>query len=193
MIRLTASVALLVLSALSAFAADIRDGRTLAPVAPVREPSFFELRLGASYHEIDGPESGSVAIVGEVLTPKFFRAADPLADFFIPRLHVGASINAGGDTSFGYAGFTWSYDFTPRFFGEVTFGGAIHNGETGPIVPVGRNALGCSPLFRESVGLGYRITEQLSVMAVVEHLSNAGLCDANRGLTNAGLRLGYRF
>ena len=32
-----------------------------------------------------------------------------------------------------------------------------------------------------------------SLMATIEHSSNAGLCSENRGLTNAGLRLGYRF
>ena len=30
-------------------------------------------------------------------------------------------------------------------------------------------------------------------MATVEHLSNAGLCANNRGLTNVGLRVGYTF
>jgi hypothetical protein len=48
-------------------------------------------------------------------------------------------------------------------------------------------------MFRESASLGYRITSNVSVMGTVEHISNAGLCDQNRGLTNVGLRLGYRF
>ncbi|WP_081449527.1 acyloxyacyl hydrolase [Rhodomicrobium vannielii] len=30
-------------------------------------------------------------------------------------------------------------------------------------------------------------------MATIDHMSNAGLCDTNRGLTNAGVRLGYKF
>ncbi|HKH96014.1 MAG TPA: acyloxyacyl hydrolase, partial [Beijerinckiaceae bacterium] len=30
-------------------------------------------------------------------------------------------------------------------------------------------------------------------MATVEHLSNAGTCAQNRGLTNVGVRLGYTF
>jgi hypothetical protein len=30
-------------------------------------------------------------------------------------------------------------------------------------------------------------------MATVEHMSNAGLCKQNRGLTNYGARIGYRF
>jgi Lipid A 3-O-deacylase (PagL) len=31
------------------------------------------------------------------------------------------------------------------------------------------------------------------VLLSVEHMSNADLCDRNRGLTNAGVRLGYQF
>jgi hypothetical protein len=30
-------------------------------------------------------------------------------------------------------------------------------------------------------------------MATVEHMSNAGLCDRNRGITNEGLKVGYSF
>ena len=30
-------------------------------------------------------------------------------------------------------------------------------------------------------------------MATIEHLSNAGACGQNRGLTNVGARLGYSF
>ncbi|HCX68877.1 MAG TPA: acyloxyacyl hydrolase, partial [Rhodobiaceae bacterium] len=39
----------------------------------------------------------------------------------------------------------------------------------------------------------YRITSALSVMASIEHISNAWLCSANDGLTNVGMRIGYRF
>jgi lipid A 3-O-deacylase len=30
-------------------------------------------------------------------------------------------------------------------------------------------------------------------MATIEHMSNAGLCPQNRGLTNVGARIGYTF
>lgn len=176
----------------SAFAADYVPPRLAPPPAPVFNV-FSELRFGASAHEISGPESGSLAITGEVLFAKPFQLANPAYDFLIPRLHLGGSLNTAGDTSFAYAGFTWTYDITQRFFVEASFGGAIHDGDTGYVVSAGRNALGCSPLFRESLGLGYRFTENWSVVANVEHMSNAGLCDNNRGLTNVGAKVGYRF
>jgi hypothetical protein len=83
-------------------------------------------------------------------------------------------------------------DVTPSVFVEGSFGGAVHDGENNP-VERHRNALGCTVLFRESGSLGIRVTKDWSVMATVEHLSNAGLCSNNRGLTNVGVRVGYSF
>jgi hypothetical protein len=82
---------------------------------------------------------------------------------------------------------------TRSIFTEATLGGAVHDGSTGSAPAPGHNALGCNPLFRESASLGYRINATWSVMAIIEHMSNAGLCAQNRGLTNAGIRLGYAF
>jgi hypothetical protein len=84
-------------------------------------------------------------------------------------------------------------DITERVFVEASFGGAIHNGETGRIISSDRSALGCSPLFRESASVGFRLSQNWNVMATVEHLSNGGLCHQNRGLTNIGARFGYTF
>jgi lipid A 3-O-deacylase len=141
-----------------------------------------------------GPESGSFNVTGEVLTPRLATTANPVLNYFIPRAHVGGSVNTRGDTSFAYAGFTWTYDITQQLFVEGTLGGAIHNGNTQRVVTMpDESALGCSPLFRESASLGYRLTQNWSVMGTVEHLSNAGLCSQNRGLTNVGLRVGYSF
>ena len=47
--------------------------------------------------------------------------------------------------------------------------------------------------LRGAASLGYRLTPTWSVMATVEHYSNAGLCAHNRGLTSFGLRMGYTF
>ena len=69
----------------------------------------------------------------------------------------------------------------------------MHNGSTGERVALDQSALGCSPLFRESASLGVRLNARWSVVATVEHLTNAGACQQNRGLTNLGARLGYRF
>ncbi len=163
------------------------------PVLAASPPTFVsEIRLGGSAQDPTGPESGSANITGEILSVRPFTATDPVLNLFIPRFHLGGSLNLEGRTSFGYAGLTWTFDVTQSIFVEASFGGAVHNGETDPVSPHW-NALGCRALFRESGSVGMRLTSNWSVMATVEHLSNAGLCSNNRGLTNVGLRVGYSF
>ncbi len=151
-----------------------------------------EIRLGAAAQDPSGPESGSGNLTGEILSVRPFTASDPTMNLLIPRLHVGGSLNLDGQTSFGYAGLTWTFDIAPAVFVEGSFGGAVHDGETNPFEPH-RNALGCHALFRESGSIGMRMSPNWSVTATVEHLSNAGLCSNNRGLTNVGVRVGYTF
>ncbi|MEZ0167110.1 acyloxyacyl hydrolase [Microvirga sp. TS319] len=175
-------------------AADLRpQDATPLPPLPRSAPSFIsEVRFGVTAQDPTGPESGSANLIGEILSVRPFAAADPVLNSLIPRIHVGGSLNLAGNTSFGYAGLTWTFDITPAIFVEGSLGGAVHNGETDPIDDH-HNALGCTALFRESGSVGMRVTENWTVMATVEHLSNAGLCSNNRGLTNFGLKVGYAF
>lgn len=189
-------LSLLVLAMASAGASAADSGRQPASrAAPVQPGILSEFRFGLSAQDPWGVEGngGSANLTGEILLAKPFTPSDLFTSYFIPRPHIGGSVNFNGRTSFAYAGLTWTVDITPRFFIEGSFGGAIHNGSTGRVVPVDRNALGCSPLFRESGSVGVRLSANWSVMATVEHLSNAGLCSQNRGLTNIGARLGYTF
>jgi len=160
-----------------------------APVALVSDPFFDEVRIGAFVHDPSSPESGSADLNVELLFAKPWGTKD---DWWFPRPHIGATINFGGRTSQAYAGASWQYNVTDWAFVEATFGGSVNNGETGNDDP-NMNALGCNLLFRESATLGFDVTENWRIMATVEHSSNAGLCDYNRGLTNAGVRLGYKF
>lgn len=191
---LGSGIALALLSS-AAGAADIAGPATYVP--PSQPMSFVsELRIGASAQDPWSPEKGSANLTGEVLFAKPFTTADLFTSYFVPRPHLGGSLNFDGKTSFAYAGLSWTVDITQRVFVEASFGGALHNGNTQSnpaFVPIDRNALGCSPLFRESGSVGYRLSQNWSVMATVEHLSNAGACNQNRGLTNVGARLGYTF
>jgi hypothetical protein len=159
------------------------------------QPSLLsEFRFGFSAQDPWGPEGqdGSANLTGEILFAKPFTASDLFTSYFIPRPHVGGSLNFDGRTSFAYAGLSWTVDVTPDIFVEGSVGGAFHNGKDQPLAH--RQELGCSPLFRESGSVGVRLSANWSVMATVEHLSNGGLCsDENRGLTNVGARVGYSF
>jgi lipid A 3-O-deacylase len=190
-----------VMGATAAFSADFKQQAAYAePLAPVTQPNSFlsELRFGLSAEDPWGAEgrNGSANLTGEILFAKPFTASDLFTSYFIPRPHVGGSINFNGSTSFAYAGLTWTIDITPSVFVEGSLGGAIHNGDKHSdlaFISGNHQALGCSPLFRESGSVGVRLSANWSVMATVEHLSNAGLCSQNRGLTNVGARVGYSF
>jgi lipid A 3-O-deacylase len=161
---------------------------------PTRPMSLVsELRVGASAHDLWGRERGAPALSSEILFAKPFTPADLFTGYFVPRPHVGASLNFEGGTSFGYAGLTWTIDLSPRVFLEASVGGALHNAPTGPLPPPDRAALGCGPAFREAGAVGVRLGGQWSLVATIEHLTNVGLCAPTRGLTNIGARLGYTF
>lgn len=161
------------------------------------QPSILsEFRFGLSAQDPWGPEGddGSANLTGELLFAKPFTASDLFTSYFIPRPHLGGSLNFDDRTSFAYAGLSWTVDITPNVFIEGSFGGAVHNGKKdGNDSLLDRQALGCSTLFRESGSVGVRLSANWSVMATIEHLSNAGSCSENRGLTNVGARVGYSF
>lgn len=152
-----------------------------------------ELRLGIFDQSVDGAQSEDGAAVNvEVLLARLGTPAESaLLDAVLrPRPMLGASINTQGDTSVGYAGLTWTVPLLgDRLFAEASFGGAIHDG---PLAEHGAASYGCTWAFRESASLGIGLGEGWQILGTVEHMSNADLCDRNRGLTNAGVRLGYR-
>ncbi len=183
---------LLVGMSFEATAADLTTPIAYAPPL-VAHSLFSELRGGVFVHGPGTREQGSVDINGEVLFSKPFLPADPLMAFLVPRIHIGGTVNTAGDTSQVYAGFAWTYDITQKIFIEGSVGAGFHNGETNRLPHPDRLSLGCTPLIRGSGSIGYRITDHWSIMATAEHISNAGLCHANQGLTNYGVRVGYVF
>ena len=151
-----------------------------------------EVRIGVLDHDTGlirkRRETASPDINAEVLFP-----SPKILDWaWSPRPLVGATVNTGGGTSLGYAGLGWNFDLGNRFFFDASLGGAIHNGETDKATSSSRD-YGCRVLFHETFSLGYDLGQHHSLMATFEHMSNAYLCDANDGMTDIGLRYGYRF
>ncbi len=164
------------------------------PPVTVRQYSFLsEARFGVFAHGVATAEYGSVGLNGELLSVKPFTVANPLWNYFIPQFHVGGDLDTGGHTSDVYGGLTWQFPIYQRVFGELTFGGSGNDGKAGLVVPAGNSRVGCNVLFRESVSLGYRLSEHWNIMATAEHMSNASLCQHNEGISNIGARLGYVF
>jgi len=156
-------------------------------------PYLDEFRLGAYYTNPDQAETGA-AVQLEAVFSKF--VTHDFGNTYVnavlqPRIHIGGNINVTGDTSVAYTGLTWNFPIYGPLFVEGTFGGGVHNGKLDN-APRDRQQLGCPILFRESasIGLGF---EKFTVLGTIEHLSNAGFCSENDGLTNVGLRIGYKF
>jgi hypothetical protein len=160
-----------------------------------------EIRVGAFAHNWIHDENAPVDVSIEALSsPLAFPgynspwvAGNPWVSwFFDPRLSVGGMINTGGKTSYAFGGFAWRIPIYGKFFFEGELGGAVNNAVRTPTP--GRVDMGCAVTFRESGGFGYQFSENWDVIASVEHVSHASFCTSiNPGLTQVGLRIGYKF
>jgi lipid A 3-O-deacylase len=158
-----------------------------------------ELRIGLLKQNIEGHGSEEGwDLDGEYLFASPFgptpRAGNFLTALVTPRPHIGGTWNSEPDgTSKAYAGLTWTFGLGHGLLFETSFGGAFHNGELdSPLVEPVIDSYGCPFNFRESVSLGLELSDRVSLLFMVDHMSNANLCLRNRGLTNGGVRLGYR-
>lgn len=150
-----------------------------------------EARIGVLLHDaavFGSSKEDGIDINAEILldSPSWLSWA------FFPRPHIGASLHSKGDTNQFYAGVTWDVDIGWDMFAEASFGGSVHDGEKRTLNP-DRKELGRRALFCGAVSLGRYMTEHVTVSLMIDHASNATLCDANEGLSNAGVRLGYKF
>lgn len=190
-------------SRLSAGACTLVAAALLGSLTPAAAQTKIidEVKIGALAHDVGflghHVESGADANL-EVL----FTSPDILSVIGSPRPHIGGDINTDGNTSDGYFGLTWGITLIQNLFasGDGVFangslGGAVHDGSplTGAVQPPGHKLLGSRILFRESAELGYQITPQVSVSALLDHISNANLAPRNAGITNAGARFGFKF
>lgn len=185
---LQATVAVICLNAMCAQAyaggfQNLENGRAF--------PWIDEVRLGLFIHDSEqGNDEDGADLNLEILYGRIGHARGNFLDYFLmPRPHLGATISFK-DTSLAYAGFTWDLQITERLFVETSFGGAVHNG---PFDDKDDAAFGCAANFRESASLGVALSDRWRMLATIEHMSNAGLCGENDGLTNAGVRLGYKW
>jgi cob(I)alamin adenosyltransferase len=147
-----------------------------------------EVRAGVFKQAIDDAiHEGAVAPNLEILGGRFANLQNSELNVLIPRPHIGTTLTFGKTDEF-YWGLTWDAKLFEKTFAEISFGGAAHDG---PLHTFGEASYGCTVNFRESASLGYSITSQWRVMGTLDHMSNNGFCAPNRGLTNAGIRLGY--
>lgn len=161
---------------------ELRGGYMLSIAVPLFKWSMF-------------PERGTDNANVELVLPKFWRARGWL-DPLVPRLHLGATANLSGRTSYAYAGGLWTFAFSPRGFTELSLGGLVHNGQLDGNDPQ-QARLGCRELYEAGVNLGYHLSTRAAVMLSFDHGSNGrpvlSDCRYNEGLDLFGFRFGYAF
>ncbi len=110
-----------------------------------------------------------------------------------PRPTLGATLNFNGLESMAHLALTWQVPvFDTPFFIEGTLGAAVHNGAlSGARLPL--TNFGCRAGFYEAASFGMNVGDNATVMITYEHTSNLGLCLPNDGLSNLGVRMGYKF
>lgn len=156
-------------------------------------PEIDEFRFGVLIQDLEASNSNSGGDLNlEILFGRIGRpTGDYLIDhFFMPRPHIGVNIDFDGETSQAYFGVTWDVKLTEWLYFESSFGGAVHDGE---LNDKDEASFGCTLNFRESAAIGVALSEKWRMQVTVDHMSNAGLCDRNDGLTNGGIRFGYRW
>lgn len=168
-----------------------------APMADIVD----ELRFGINAHDVH--HAALPFLVNEWRLDKIedasfdvlFRTPDIEAFRWIgsPRPEFGTTINLAGRDSLAHLGLTWQLPIfeTPVYL-EGSFGAAINNGYL-TNAPEGRKSFGCRVNFYERFGVGMHVTDSVTATLTYEHTSNNEYCDANDGLSNFGLRVGWKF
>ena len=150
-----------------------------------------EIRIGALWHD-QGPFSHRKEEGYDGNLEILFSSPDEFKRIWNPKPHLGVSLNDSQDTNQVYAGLTWEWLFKKTYFTNFSLGGAYHDGSKVTDL-TDKKSLGCNFLFRESLDIGYRFEGRHSIMAHLDHISNAKLCSTNEGLESVGIRYGYHF
>jgi hypothetical protein len=108
-----------------------------------------------------------------------------------PSPYVFGSLHSGGDTHFAAAGVSWRIG--GRLFVRPGIGLAVHSRRNDGVADGLRTDLGSRVLFEPELGIGYQVSDRVSIEASWVHISNAQLLSRqNPGMDSIGIRLTYR-
>ncbi len=149
-----------------------------------------EIFGGLYVHDVDSPLtlSGVEDGVDLQLGYRFGRIGrTPLQPY------VFGALNSAGETHYAAAGI--SARFGKRLFIRPGLGVAIHSGDDREFEdPFDDDVeFGTSVLFAPEVGVGYQVSDRLSIEASLVHLSHGQLFgEQNPGIDNVGIRLNWK-
>lgn len=109
-----------------------------------------------------------------------------------PSLYGFGAANTEGGVAYAAAGVSWR--FGDKIFIRPGIGVAIHNGDAGRFQVGDELNLGSRVLAELELGVGWQVSERLSVEASIVHLSHGqSRGPQNPGLDDIGVRVSYRF
>jgi lipid A 3-O-deacylase len=108
-----------------------------------------------------------------------------------PSPYAFASFAAGGETHFGAAGLSWRLG--GRLFVRPGVGLAVHTRGSRGVFQGFRTDLGSRILFEPELGIGYDVSDRVTLEATWVHISQAQLFSRqNPGMDSVGIRVSYR-
>ena len=108
-----------------------------------------------------------------------------------PSPYAFASVAAGAETHFAAAGLSWRIG--DRLFVRPGVGLAVHTRGSSGVANGRRTDFGSRILFEPELGLGYQLSDRLTIEATWVHLSHAQLLSRqNPGMDSIGVRLSLR-
>lgn len=147
---------------------------------------------GIFVHDVDTPLTFS-GVEGGADVQLGYRWGG-LKDVLGLQPYVFASANTSGETHYAAAGL--SYKFGDRVFIRPGLGIAVHTGSAGDVDHVDHDHIdfGSRILFAPELGLGFRVSERMTIEASWVHMSHATLLSGqNPGIDNFGARLSWKF
>jgi hypothetical protein len=104
--------------------------------------------------------------------------------------YVFGALNSAGDTSYAAAGLSWK--FGRQLYVRPGLGIAVHTGSADKFNRPDKIAFGSRVLFEPELGVGYQVSDRVSVEASWVHMSHAQLFgQQNPGIDNIGVRLNF--
>lgn len=168
----------------------------LAVLALPAAASAQEVFAGVYAHAVDTPLSLYTGEHGTDFELGYrFAPVEALSAIGKPSPYVIGSLNSVGDTSFAGVGVSWKLGMGPVYV-RPGLGFVVHDGPSYRYDRASRSRteLGSRVVFEPELGLGYRITDKVSLEASWIHISHARLFNArqNPGIDMWGARVNYR-
>jgi hypothetical protein len=108
-----------------------------------------------------------------------------------PSPYAFASVATSGETHFAAAGLSWRLG--GRLFVRPGIGLAVHTRGSRGVANGFRTDLGSRLLFEPELGIGYQVSDRVTVEASWVHISGGQLLSRqNPGMDSVGVRLSYR-